>query len=168
MRPGLACAHRLGTAGGVPVNGAPVIGRSFRFLVVGLASFAVDVALFNVIVHGPGSPPLEDSPIIAKVISSLISALVSFYGNRLWTFEHGRHGRASTQTVAFLQVNAVAWAILLAPLGISRYVLDLDSALADNVSANVIGLGLAMVFRFWAYGRWVFPSSAAPGEAHAH
>ncbi|MSW42688.1 MAG: GtrA family protein, partial [Actinobacteria bacterium] len=31
------------------------------------------------------------------------------------------------------------------------------SPLADNVSANVIGLGLGTIFRFWSYRRWVFP-----------
>jgi hypothetical protein len=42
-------------------------------------------------------------------------------------------------------------------LWISHYLLGLDSALADNISANVIGLGLGTLFRFWSYRRWVFP-----------
>jgi len=31
------------------------------------------------------------------------------------------------------------------------------SALADNISANVVGLGLGTLFRFWSYRKWVFP-----------
>ena len=34
------------------------------------------------------------------------------------------------------------------------------TALADNLSANVIGLGLGTLFRFWSYRKWVFPELA--------
>ena len=40
---------------------------------------------------------------------------------------------------------------------ISHYLLGLDSALADNISANVVGLVLGTLFRFWSYRKWVFP-----------
>jgi hypothetical protein len=35
--------------------------------------------------------------------------------------------------------------------------LGLTSALADNVSANGVGLVLGTAFRFWAYRRYAFP-----------
>lgn len=35
--------------------------------------------------------------------------------------------------------------------------LKLDTPLADNISANVIGLGLGTLFRFWSYSTFVFP-----------
>jgi len=41
-----------------------------------------------------------------------------------------------------------------------RYVLDLSSALADNIAANVIGLGLGTVVRFWALRASVFSAHA--------
>jgi len=52
-----------------------------------------------------------------------------------------------------------------APLWISRYMLDLRvpevsllaQEAADFASANVIGTLLAMVFRWWAFRRYVFP-----------
>jgi putative flippase GtrA len=43
-------------------------------------------------------------------------------------------------------------------MALSRYALGLDGVVADNVSGNIIGVGLALVFRFWAYRRWVFPA----------
>ena len=55
-------------------------------------------------------------------------------------------------------LNGVGLLIALACLAISHYVLDLTSPLADNVAANVIGLGLGAAFRFWSYRRWVFPA----------
>ena len=43
--------------------------------------------------------------------------------------------------------------------------LDLRSPLADNVSANGVGLVLGTLFRFWAYRRFVFAGEEfAPTE----
>jgi putative flippase GtrA len=47
--------------------------------------------------------------------------------------------------------------IALVCLWFSHYILGFTSPLADNISANVIGLGLGTIFRFWSYRRWVFP-----------
>jgi len=41
-------------------------------------------------------------------------------------------------------------------LAVSHYALGFTSPLADNIAANVVGLGLATAFRFWSYRRWVF------------
>jgi putative flippase GtrA len=38
--------------------------------------------------------------------------------------------------------------------------LGFQSALADNISANIIGLVLGTIFRFWGYHNWVFPESS--------
>ena len=62
--------------------------------------------------------------------------------------------------VLFFLLNGVAMLIAIACLGISHYVLGLDSALADNISANIIGLGLGTLFRFWSYRKWVFPEES--------
>jgi putative flippase GtrA len=64
----------------------------------------------------------------------------------------------------------VALGINAAPLGISRYVLDLAQPavsvltehVADLVSAQIIGTLLAMIFRWWAFRRWVFPDEVGP------
>jgi putative flippase GtrA len=47
-------------------------------------------------------------------------------------------------------------------LAFSRYVLGLTSVWADNISANVIGLGLSTVARFWVFRRYVFVDSVQP------
>lgn len=62
----------------------------------------------------------------------------------------------------FFALNGVAMLIAVTCLWFSHYVLGLDSPLADNISANVIGLGLGTLFRFWSYRKWVFP--AIPAE----
>jgi hypothetical protein len=39
---------------------------------------------------------------------------------------------------------------------VSHYLMGLTSPLADNISNNVIGLGLGTLFRFALYRWWVF------------
>jgi hypothetical protein len=54
--------------------------------------------------------------------------------------------------------------IALLCLWVSHYVLGYESALADNISANVIGLVLGTTFRFWSYHNWVFPEEVSITE----
>jgi len=53
-------------------------------------------------------------------------------------------------------------------LWISHYALGLTSPLADNISANVVGLGLGTLFRFWSYRKWVFREELELDEADHH
>ena len=42
-------------------------------------------------------------------------------------------------------------------VAVSRDLLGLTSPLADNVSANVVGMAIATAFRFWTFRTYVFP-----------
>ena len=59
----------------------------------------------------------------------------------------------------FVVVNIGGMAISIGCLAFSHYVLDLRSPLADNISANGVGLVLGMVFRYFAYRTWVFTAT---------
>lgn len=135
--------------------------RPLRFLAVGGVAFVVDVGLFNLLVHGP-SGILHDRPLSAKVLATALSTVVSFGGNKLWTYVVHERVAPLRQTAVFVLVNLIAWGLALVPLIFSRYVLGLDSAVADNVSGNFVGVGVALIFRFWAYGRYVFPTGSSP------
>jgi len=90
------------------------------------------------------------------VLANLVGMAVSYRGSRSWAFRHREVVGAAGGRVAFFVINTVTMAIPLFFLGVSRYVLDLDSALADNIAANVVGLGLGTAARFWAFRRFVF------------
>jgi putative flippase GtrA len=55
--------------------------------------------------------------------------------------------------------------IAVACLWFSHYVLDLRSPLADNISANGVGLVLGTMFRFWTYRTFVFTAELADDPA---
>jgi len=133
-------------------------GEMARFAVVGAVALAVDVIGFNLLRFAGDEGPLFDRPLTAKVLSVTASTTVAYLGNRLWTFRHQRSSTAAVHRELALYVlfSAIALGIAVAALAISHYALGLTSPLADNIAANVIGLGLATAFRFWSYRRWVF------------
>ena len=139
-------------------EGMDVLAReAVKFGAVGAVAFVVDVGLFNLLRYGlGGGGPLEGSPLKAKILSVTAATIVAWLGNRYWTFRHRRRTAIHHELLLFVVFNAVGMAIAVACLGISYYGLHLRSALADNISANVIGLGLGTLFRFWAYRRFVF------------
>ena len=127
-------------------------GEFTKFVAVGVAATAVSTSLYNVFAHttalGQGS--LTQQPVAAFVLANLAGMVVSFFGTQWWAFS----GRTSTGPArglpAFVVINVASWIIPLSSLAFSRYVLGLSSALADNVAANVVGLGLGTIARFWA------------------
>jgi putative flippase GtrA len=130
-----------------------------RFGTVGLMAFVLDAGLFNVLRVGV----LADHPLTAKGISVVVATTFAYFANRHWTYADRARTGARRETTLFFATNAAALVIAWACLGFSHYLLGLTSALADNISANLIGVGLGTLFRFWAYRTWVFPeASEAP------
>ncbi|MDD2859359.1 MAG: GtrA family protein [Candidatus Nanopelagicales bacterium] len=137
-----------------------------KFGAVGLVALVVDIGLFNLLRFAGGQGPMYDRPISAKIISVAAATVVAYFGNRYWTWRDRGRTHMSRELLMFFLLNAVGMLISVACLWISHYALGLTSALADNLSANVIGLGLGTLFRFWSYRKWVFPE--LPDDAVAH
>jgi putative flippase GtrA len=139
-----------------------VVREMVKFGAVGAAAFVVDIAVFNLVRFGlGGGGPLEHKPLTAKVLSTVCATLVAWLGNRLWTFRRRRRAAVHHELGLFLLFNAIGMGIAVACLGFSHYVLDLRSPLADNISANGVGLVLGTAFRFWTYRTFVFTAELA-------
>ncbi|MFI7613646.1 GtrA family protein [Nonomuraea terrae] len=132
-----------------------------KFVVVGGTAFLVD----NLVFYGLKLTILEPKPVTAKIIAVLVATIVSYVLNREWSFRtRGGHERRHEAALFFL-VSGVGLVLSSAPLWISRYVFRLETPdvslvtqeIADFMSAQVIGTLIAMVFRFWALRKWVFP-----------
>ena len=135
-----------------------------KFGVVGLVALVVDVGLFNLLRFAGGEGPMYDKPLTAKIVSVTVATTVAYFGNRFWTFRDRGRTSFGREYALFFVLNAVGLAISVGFLWFSHYALGFTSALADNISANVIGLALGTLFRFWSYRRWVFPDDAAAAE----
>jgi putative flippase GtrA len=124
--------------------------------VVGGASTLVTIGTFNLLAH-VGSPPLlGEHPVTAYGVGMVIGLVVNYLGNRFWAFGTTGSQPLWQQVLVFLVVNGIAFAIPAGCLAVSRYVLGLDSVVADNVSANGIGLVLATITRWFLYRVIVF------------
>jgi putative flippase GtrA len=131
-----------------------------KFGVVGGVAFIVDVGLFNVFLHA------TDKPLTSKTLSTIAATTVAYVGNRYWTFRRRSRSSVRREYTLFFLLNGVGLLIALTCLAFSHYVLDQTGRLADNIAANVVGLGLATTFRFWSYRRWVFPDLLPEAAAH--
>ncbi len=130
--------------------------RITKFGIVGLVGLVADVGTFNLLRYAGGRGALYDQPLTAKVISTALGIVVAWLGHRFWTFSEQRRATIRREFVYFVGVYLIGLGITLGTLAISHYVLDLRTALADNLAGNVVGLGLAMVFRYWAMHKHVF------------
>lgn len=129
-----------------------------KFGIVGAIAFVIDMGGFNVLTSGP----LEHKVTTAKILSGAVATVFAWIGNRWWTFRHRRSRPAAHEVTLFFAVNGIGLAITAAWLAVSHYGLGMDSRLATNVNA-FIGIGLATIFRFWAYRQVVF-AQEHPGD----
>lgn len=132
--------------------------EALKFGVVGGVAFVIDVGVFNLLRFGPGDL-LGHKPLTAKAISVIVATAFSWYANRQWTFRHRKTDRPHVEMVQFAVINVVGLLIGVGCLWVSHYLLGFTSALADNISANGVGLVLGMLFRFWAYRSFVFTAA---------
>ena len=126
------------------------------FAAVGAFGLLVDVGSYNVLVFAGEEGWLGDQPLVAKTISLVAGTSIAYVGNRFWTYRHRPRGRLLREYALYMALSGVALGISLLCLAVSRYVLGHSSPLADNVSANGIGLALSGLFRFLTYRRYVF------------
>lgn len=122
-----------------------------KFGIIGAVAFVIDVGTMNLLRH----TVMEDKPTSAKIVSASVATLFAWLGNRQWTFRHRRNRAAHHELGLFAITNVVALVIGAGAIALSHYGLGLRSLLADNI-ANVIGIGLGTLFRFWAYRKFVF------------
>ena len=130
-----------------------------RFLVVGGVAFVVDMGLFNLLMFGPGQV-LGHKSTTANVISIGVATLVSWVGNRHWTFSSRRTDRQLRELLLYGAINVVAALVPVATVALWRYGLHYDSQLALNV-AKVTGIVVGTLVRYVGYKLWVFTGSAA-------
>jgi len=135
-----------------------VLGEVVRFLLVGGLATVVSFVGFNALVHGLalGSAPLHDQPLTAFGLVNVLAGCVAYAGMRAWAFRDREIGDASTGLVRFFGLGALTMAIPVVCLWVSRHVLGQAGPIADNLAANVIGLGLGTATRFWVFRRFVF------------
>jgi putative flippase GtrA len=130
------------------------------FAGVGGVAYLIDIGLFNLMYLG-----LDWSYWYAKIISAVVAMTVAFFGNRHWTWRERRGSAAAHRQYAlYFFFNGIGLLIAMACLWANSGLAQVwpqyfDNELAVNLAANVFGVGLGSIFRFFAYRTWVFRRS---------
>lgn len=132
-------------------------GEVLTFLAVGGTGFVVDVAAFNFFRSTP--PFAVYDPAVARTLAVVIAMVVTYIGNRTFTWRGSSERDRRREVALFVLFNVIGFGFSVVTLVISHDLLGLTSSLADNISANGVGMVLGTAFRFWTYKRFVF---AAP------
>lgn len=144
-----------------------LITYALKFGIVGLACYVVDVGIFNMLRLGVfGTGHFFEGPLGAKIISVTVATVLSWYGNRYWTFRQHRRTDFLLELAEFAAVSVGGLGLQLGCLAVSHYLLGHTSLFADNISSNVIGLVLGTGFRFVLYRFWVYGPHRTTSLSH--
>jgi putative flippase GtrA len=94
-------------------------------------------------------------PLTAKAISILAATIVTYVGNRFWTFRHRVNQHWAREIIIFVVLNAVGLLIAEAVITFVHYGLGHHSTLAFTI-ASIAGTCLGTIFRYFAYKKWVW------------
>ena len=130
-----------------------------KFGVVGLAGFVVQLGVQNALHSG-----LKVGPLISLTVAYILATVVTFLGNRHWAFKHRKGAGLKRETVVFVLLNLVGYGIQVGVVDVAYYGLGYKDGLSYNV-ATVIGIGLATMFRLFAYRTFVFNNHQAAEDA---
>ena len=121
-----------------------------KFGIVGSLAFVLTIVLFNVFhsVAGLG-------PIWATTLANALATVFAFVGNKFWAFRHRKGSHWGRESLLFFLFNGIGILITDGVVALVHYGFGLTDNFSLNV-ANIIGIGLATLFRLYCYRRWVF------------
>jgi putative flippase GtrA len=130
-----------------------------KFGVVGGLAFVLTVVLFNAFHSGAGL-----DAILATTFANALATVFAFAGNKFWAFRHRKGSHWGRETLLFFFFNGIGILITDGVVALVQHGFGRNDNLSLNV-ANIVGVGLATLFRLYCYRRWVF--LYADGEAPA-
>ena len=139
-----------------------LIHEAAKFGVVGTVGFIVTETGFNLL-HFDAGLGLFTS----NALATGVAAVITFTGNKFWTFRRRAGRGTSRETVVFFGLNAVGALIQYACVWIAKNGFGATDQILINV-AFFFGIVLGTLFRFWSYRTWVWhvplehPSAGRP------
>ncbi|MET8861516.1 GtrA family protein [Nonomuraea sp. NPDC049421] len=135
---------------------ASLVHELAKFGSIGAVAFVLDTSLLNLfnVVVGLG-------PLTSKVVATTISTTFAYLGNRFWTFRHREQSGLGREYFLFFLLNGIALLFGMLTIGFTTYTLGLHDTLSFNI-ANIVGVGLGTLFRYWSYKKWVFLEATEP------
>ncbi|WP_182873962.1 GtrA family protein [Microbispora sp. H10670] len=138
---------------------ATLIHELIKFGAVGAIAFVIDFFGANLLTFG-----LDVGPMKSKVISTVVATTFAYAGNRFWTYRHRQQSGLRREYILFFLLNGIALIPPMITIGFRTYTLGMHDLLSYNV-AQIIGVVIGTLFRFWSYKKWVFLAVPEPVES---
>ncbi len=133
-----------------------LIHEGAKFLVVGGIGVVITNAVYSLARHyGMG-------PITATTVATIVAMVLTYAGNRYWSFAHRERAGVAREGLMFIVLNGIGLLIQDAVVAFGAYALGFKHGhkIEQLIMLN-LGIGIATVFRFWSYRKWVW---AAPAD----
>ncbi|MFJ3673442.1 GtrA family protein [Streptomyces sp. NPDC090106] len=127
-----------------------IVREVLNFGVVGASGFVVNLAVFNVLLHGLGRRAM-----VATVLASTVAMSTNYLGFRFFAYR-GREARTGRQVVLFFVFSGIGVAMESGLFYVGYHGLGLHGPLESN-AVKATSIVLASAFRFLVYRTWVFP-----------
>ena len=132
--------------------------QRFRHLIHELLKFGVIGGVGFVVTLG-GADLLRYEAGLGKYtsvgIATVVATVITFAGNRYWTFRERQGNGTTRESVLFFALNGVGLLIQWACVAVIQDGAGLDGKLWYNL-ANFTGIVIGTIFRFWSYRRYVW------------
>jgi putative flippase GtrA len=136
----------------------------FRQIIHEFAKFGI-IGVIGLTITNVGYALLHSNgvgPVTSTTIATIVATTVAYIGNRYWSFAHRERTSVPREGLIFFVLNGIGLLIQDAVVAFNSYVLHFEHhKLAEFLALN-IGIGIATIFRFWSYRKFVW---AAPGDA---
>jgi putative flippase GtrA len=138
----------------------------FRQIIHEFAKFGV-IGVIGLLITNIGYALLHNDlgwgPIKATTLATIAATCVTYVGNRYWSFKHRERTSVAREGSIFFVLNGIGLLIQDAVVAFNYYILGLSgNKLAEFLALNA-GIGLATLFRFWSYRRFVWAAKADGG-----
>jgi putative flippase GtrA len=138
----------------------------FRQIIHEFAKFGV-IGVMGLLITNIGYALLHNDlgwgPIKATTLATIAATCVTYVGNRYWSFKHRERTSVAREGSIFFVLNGIGLLIQDAVVAVNYYILGLaNNKLAEFLALNV-GIGLATLFRFWSYRRFVWAEKTGDG-----
>ena len=150
MSRGRAAESRFPQLAGAYQRFRQIIHEGAKFGIVGLIGIGVTNLVFD-----PLHNHLHLGVLTAVTIATAVATVVTFLGNRYWSFRHREGAGTGRESMMFFILNGFGLLIQYTVLGFSNYALGLTTK-TDNYIALNAGIVVGTLFRFWSYRKWVW------------
>lgn len=133
----------------------------FRHLIHEWAKFLIIGGIGTIVTFGVANALRHIGNYKAVTIATILATVVTYLGNRYWTFRHRQNQSTSRETLIFLILNGVGLLIYYGCIWLMFDLPGLKGGLWYNL-ALVVGTGLGTLFRFWSYRKWVWMAPETP------